>query len=159
MKQKYSIQKNNQSKEFILQESAELDKELFSLLCEETYPFEVIESAATQGKEALFKTLRTKNMFPIGLYAVQITEAVMDLLESKSDDVVSRELFFDDIELLRKDQEAQPVLKDTDSESAEIDKLLEADDTDTEFDDDDIDDITYPIKVADDDAADPDDED
>lgn len=158
MKQKYMIQKNSQAKEFIIQESAELDKELFSLLCQETYPFAVIESAAAQGKEALIKTLRTQNMFPIRLYATQIAETVIDLLGSKTDESIYRELLFDDIDLLKKDHETQPVLEDTDSESVEIDELLDTDDTDTEFEDDDMDDFNYPIKLSDDDVTNPDDE-
>lgn len=159
MKQKYIIQKIDQNKELVIKEFAELDKEVFSLLCHETYPGEVIEAAISRGKEALTATLRTQNMYPIGIYATQIAQAVIELFDSKDQAADIRELIFDDIELLRKEQIRKPDLEDIDDDSVEIDELLDDDDADADFDDNDIENITYPIKIADDDSVNTDDDD
>jgi hypothetical protein len=156
MKQKYLILKDNEKKELIIREFAELDKEAFSLLCEEVFQDKLIKSAIAKGKEALISTLRTKNMYPIGPFAARIAEEVMALYQSKDTDSV--ELFFDDIDILTKDREALKSLDGVENESAEIDELLEDDNAEKTFDDGDITEISYPIKIADDDSVSSDDE-
>lgn len=151
MKQKYLIQKSEGKKELIIKESAELDKEIFSLLCEQTYSGEAIEAAIARGRNALISTLRTPSMYPIGVYAARIADEVTDLFQSESQDADSRELFFDDLELLKKEQAEQELLEDDADDSVGIDDLLEDDDSDTDFDDDDIDGISYPIDADDED--------
>ena len=51
MKHKYLIEKNEEKNELIIKEFAELDKEILSYLCQETYAQEKIRSAIAKGKE------------------------------------------------------------------------------------------------------------
>ncbi|MBL7181270.1 MAG: hypothetical protein ABIK98_13565 [Pseudomonadota bacterium] len=155
MKQKYFILKNTEKNELIIREFAELDKESFSLLCEETFQKDQITSAIAKGKEALVATIRTKNMYPIGPFAAKIAEEVTNLYESKDKDSI--ELAFDDIDILTKERVAHKPLDDIESEPVEIDELL-VEDVAPAFDDSEIDNISYPIQIADDDAVNTDDE-
>ena len=98
MKQKYEIVKNNEEKALIIREYAELDKEMLSLLCEQTYDSGAIELAIANGKEALISILRTESMYPIGIFADRVAELVIKLYDSEKDQ--SMELFFNDIDLL-----------------------------------------------------------
>lgn len=153
MKQKYLISKDNKNKTLTIQEFAELDKEIFSLLCEETYPDAHVQAAIEQGNLALIAALRTPNMFPIGRYATRIAEEVIDLYQSKEAD--AKELFFDDIDILVQDRNAPEDLDENEDDLVEIDDLLDDDSSDSDSDfDDEIKDITQPIQIADDDDAD-----
>jgi hypothetical protein len=155
MKQKYFILKDTEKNVLVIREFAELDKESFSLLCEEIFQEERITSAIAKGKEALVSTIRTKNMYPVGPFAAKIAEEVTKLYESKEKD--STELSLDDKDILEKERAAQKFLDDTASEPVEIDQLLE-DEVDPALDDSEIDTISYPIQIADDDSVNPDDE-
>jgi len=155
MKQKYFILKDTGKKVLVIREFAELDKESFSLLCEEIFQEERITSAIAKGKEALIATIRTKNMYPIGPFAAKLAEEVTKLYESKEKD--STELSFDDRDILEKERAAQKLLDDTASAPVEIDALLE-EEVDPEFDDSEINNISYPIQIADDDSVTPEDE-
>ncbi len=150
MKQKYSILKDDKKNKLIIREYAELDKEIFSLLCEEMYDNESIKSAIAKGKETLISTLRTKALFPINIYADKIAEAVINMYELDNDQSV--ELFFNDLDILAKDRRAPVVEVEVESDPAEIDELLEGDISDSDLDDDsEIKNITRPIKVIDED--------
>jgi hypothetical protein len=154
MKQKYLILKNEEKTRLFIREYAELNKEIFSLLCEETFDDEVVKSAIEKGKNALIATLRTQNLFPIGIYAEEIAAAVTKMYESSDDQPV--ELFFDDTNLLIKDKKKSPILDDLENEVVEIEGLLDDEDiSESDFDDenDDIKKITSPLKISDDDPA------
>ena len=160
MKQKYLILKTEEKTGLVIREYAELDKEIFSLLCEETFDDKVVKSALEKGKNSLIATLRTQNLFPIGIYAEEIAAAVTKMYESGDDQPV--ELFFDDTDLLIKDKGKSPVLDDLENDDAEIDGLLDDEDIpEQSFDDenDDIKNITSPLKISDDDPFNIDDED
>jgi hypothetical protein len=103
MKQKYLILNDPVNKLIKIQEFAELNKEMLSLLCEEAYAYQAIQSAITAGKDELIAALRTNNMYPPGIYAEQIAVAVTNLYQSQKSDLV--ELFFDDIILLNQNSE------------------------------------------------------
>ena len=153
MKQKYSILKDDKEKKLIIREYAELDKEILSLLCEEIYDNESIESAIAKGKETLISTLRTKALFPISIYAEKIAESVIGMYEHEVDQSV--ELFFDDLDIFTKDHEEPVVEIEVESDPDEIDELLEGDLSDSDLDDDsEIKNITRPIKVDDEDTND-----
>jgi hypothetical protein len=148
MKQKYSILKDDKKNKLIIREYAELDKEILSLLCEEIYDNESIETAIAKGKETLISTLRTKALFPISIYAEKIAEAVINMYEHDNDQSV--ELFFNDRDILAKDRRAPVVEVEVESDPAEIDELLEGDISGSDLDDDsEIKNITRPIKVDD----------
>ena len=123
MKQKYVIARDKEKKELVIREFAELDKDALSPLCEEIYDAKIILSAIKAGKDTLIRVLRTKNMYPPGIYANQIADAVQSIFAAK--DPESVELFFDDIELINQDQQMPETPDELESESEEIDELLE----------------------------------
>jgi hypothetical protein len=151
MKQKYVILKNTKKNELIIKEFAELNKDAFTLMYEETFHDKLVESAISKGRQALIATLRTKNMYPNAICAAQIAEEVINLYKSKDTD--SMELYFDDKEIVTEGRDAPEPVDDSASESAAIDELLE-DDASESTDDNEIDDIIIPIKAADSDDAD-----
>jgi len=122
MKQKFLISKENDKKKLIIKEFAELDKERLSLLCEEEYDNKIIKSAISQGKEALIAELRTNNMYPPGVYAEKIAQAVIDIFGSK--DSQSIELSFNDVDLLIKEQPPSEDIGEIESIADDIDELI-----------------------------------
>jgi len=123
MRQKYELVKNDQDQVLIIKEFAELDKELMSLMCEETYPFEIISAAISRGKEPLIRALRTKNLYPPSIYADKIAASVMALFSDQSQDALA--LFFDDTELLTVERRSAEILDDTRKDPEDVDALLE----------------------------------
>jgi len=107
MKQKYTILKDKATGNLMIQEYAELDKDLFSLVCEETYDNKEVASAAAAGKLKLIAKLRTPNLYPIAEYADKIADAVLGVFQSKVSDAPV-ELVFDDIKTIRKDEGISP---------------------------------------------------
>ncbi len=158
MKQKYSILKNDEKTAIIIREFAELDKEIFSLLCEETFEDETVKSAIAKDKATLIKTLRTQNLFPLGIYAEKIAEAVTKMYESGDDQPV--ELLFNDIDLLTKKEKKPLLLDDIEEEAEGIDDLLDEDVLEEDFDEkSDIKNLPYSLKISDDDSGGIDDDD
>jgi hypothetical protein len=156
MKQKFTIQKNDTEQQLIIRESAELDKDVMSLLCEVTFQADAIKSAMAAGREALIAALRTRNMYPPRTYAEMIADAVQNLYQSKDSDTA--ELVFNDLDLLSHERASTTVLDDIKEEAGEIDELL-----DDGFDDDyeetaEIKKINSPIKIEDDTTSDLDEE-
>ena len=153
MKQKYTISKNDEKTGIIIKEYAELDKEIFSLLCEETYEDEIVKAAAAKGKDALIQTLRTQNLFPIGIYSESIAEAVIKIYGTNEDQPV--ELVFDDIDLMAKENDAPMALDEIEDDEVEIDDLLDEDLPEEDFDEkSDIKNLPYSLKITDDDPMD-----
>ncbi len=161
MKQKYTLLKDKDTGGLTIQEHAELSKDLFSLICEESYDAETIENAMGVSKTVLIDKLRTPNLYPISEYIEEIADKVMALFDASSaSEIADRvELVFDDVALFRK--EAAPSEIESE-ESLEIEDLLD-DDTD---DDEEIDDSNAetkdaskdsPIEASDDDSTDDDD--
>ena len=132
MKQKYLIFNNDDQKELIIREFAELDdKEVLLLLAEEKYDVKDIQFAIVKGKKALISVLRTGKLYPPGLYANKIAESAISMFREKKQSI---ELLFDDIALLTKEKSKPEPLKDIEKESNAIDELLE-DDFEEELDD------------------------
>jgi len=157
MKQKYLILNDRENKQIKIQEFAELNKETLSLLCEEAYDYKTIKSAISIGKDELIAALRTNNMYPPGIYANQIADAVIDIHKSKEQESV--ELFFDDINLLTKSRKAVKIAgQDDDDESADLVEMLEDDYDDEYAEKDEIKKIDSSLKIADDDYVDGDDD-
>ncbi len=155
MKQKYLIINDKPNKQIKIQEYAELNKEMLSLLCEEAYDHKTIKSAISAGSETLISVLRTNNLYPPGIYAEKIASAVAELLKSKEQE--SLELFFDDINLLSKNRDAAVVTEQLEEDTADLDEMLEDDFDDTFEDKDNLKKIDSPIKVAGDDFEEADD--
>ena len=158
MKQKYTILKNEEKTGIIIREFAELDKEIFSFLCEETFEDETVTSAIEKGQDTLLQTLRTQNLFPLGTYAKEIAAAVKKMYESGDDQPV--ELLFNDTDLLTKEEKKSLPLDDVDDEDVGIDDLLDEDISEEDFDEkSDIKNLPYSLKISDDDSGDVDDDD
>lgn len=151
MKQKYQIARDDEKQILTIREYAELDKDVLSPLCEENYPMEVIQKAAQEKREVLIAAIRTKNMYPPGIYAERIAESVASLLESGDQSV---ELFFDDIELLAAEEEEMEKMLEEESEE-NLDELL-----DDEYEEEDFEEgeglkkIDSSLKIADDEYGD-----
>ena len=154
MKQKYQIVKDDETKLMILREFAELDKGIFSPICEETYEAKTIRAAIRKGEKELQDVLKTNNMYPPGVYIQKLANAVIDLFKSK--DQQSVELLLDDIELLVPEEEEDLLQADLSTESDDIDELLEDDysEEDAIEDKDSIKNLKAPLKVADDEVGD-----
>ena len=123
MKQKYLIINDKENKQIKIQEFAELNKEMLSLLCEEAYDYKTIKSAISSGTESLISALRTNNLYPPGIYAAKIASAVAELYNSK--DQETRELFFDDINLLAKHRKIAEIAKQLEDDSPDLDEILD----------------------------------
>ena len=115
MRQKFVISLNETKERLKIREYAIVDKNLnkvpssflrkgdFQFLCEETYESEIVLSSISKGMDALIALLRTDNIFPIEPYALKIAESVTKLYDSHED--ASKELFFDDVDILLDQQE------------------------------------------------------
>jgi len=121
MKQKYAITKDADTDQIRIQEFAELDKDNFSLVCEETYDRKKVQAAAAEGKEPLIELLRTPNLYPVSEYVDKIADSVNALFEQSDQDFL--EVEFDDIEALKKEKQAAE--SEGEEESVALDDLLE----------------------------------
>ena len=108
MKHKYLIERNTGQKQLTIKEYAELDKEILSFLCQETYSDEKIAVAIPKGKEALIAALRTPNMYPSGLFANKIAEAVLTMYGPEPSP--SNEIILDDVDFIIK-QRVKRIIK------------------------------------------------
>ncbi len=154
MKQKYTILKDTQNQQLIIREYAELDQEVLSLLCEETYADETIQSEINAGKAYLIRTLRTNNLYPPVIYAEKIADAVMALY--RSIDQESVDLFFDDVELLAQEPLPQDTATATADDSSDLQELLDDDFNDNYEGNEGIKKPDSSLKIADDDSIDSD---
>lgn len=156
MKQKFLIKNDLQNGKFVISEYGELDKDIYSLLCEETFDHDTIVQAAARGKAELTATLRTKNMYPPGIYAEKIAESVMELLESRDEESI--EVFFNDIETLAPEEPEEPeeveeTIIEEDTEG--IDGMLAEDSGDDIKEDLKIKTSRSGLKIADEESVDP----
>lgn len=129
MKQKYLIFKNKTSDSLTIQEFAELDKDMFSLICEESYEWQDIQNAMSDGKARLISKLRTPNLYPIAEYADKIADSVMAIHQGDGTSEDPAELVFDDVIQMRKSEPAAREILPEDSPD-DIDDLI--DDVDIE---------------------------
>ncbi|GAB6904703.1 conserved hypothetical protein [Desulfosarcina cetonica] len=158
MKQKYVVLLDNENDRLSIQEYAELDKEMLSLLCEETYDAEKIKTAMQKDRATLIQALRTHNMYPPGLYTERIADAIVELFQPGAN--TSAELFFEEREMFESMDE--DLLMDTDSDdddgdgddsTMDVDDLLD-DDIDDGFEEKGIiKDLQKNIQVSDDDPG------
>jgi len=138
MKQKYVVQLDNEIGKLAIQEYAELDKEMLSLLCEETFDAVAIKAAMEKDRNALIQALRTHNMYPPGAYTERIADAIVEMFQPGAN--ASAELFFEERELfdpvveeaMTKSEDEED--SDDDNTGIEVDDLLD-DDIDDDFED------------------------
>ena len=156
MKQQYTIHKDTENKRLIIKEYAELDKEILSLLCEESYDDAWITSAIQNGTAALIKVLRTRNMYPPSAFVGKIAAAVVSLYDAGGEQSI--EITFDDKELFEKEARIEEPETTVDADAEDIDDLLEDDIDDVYEDKNLIKDLKSSLKVADDDSDDTEDD-
>jgi len=151
MKQKFQILKNVDKNQIIVQEYAELDKDAFSLLCEEAYDIPQIEIAAKTGRRSLMDTLRTRNLYPIGVYTEKIADTIMEML--RSPEKGSEEIALDDMELISDDRSKEWGFGDEEieEEPSELDELLE-EEIEDDYDKEVFDGYQSSVQVADEDS-------
>jgi hypothetical protein len=131
---------------------------MMSFLCEASYNDEAVQTAIEKGKDSLIAVLRTENMYPPNLYADKIADSVIVVYDTEND-IQSTEIIFDDLDWLTKDQEGYIVEEDDAEDDLEddadenIDELLE-DNFDDDFGENDELKLDSPLKIADDDSAD-----
>ena len=154
MKQKYLVLLDNEAGKLAIQEYAELDKEMLSLLCEETYDAAVIKAAIEKDRNALIQALRTHNMYPPGTYTERIADAIVEMFQPGANS--SAELFFEERDMFESVVESvvnEPDDDEDEDTGIEVDDLL----------DDDIDDgleekgiikgLKKSIKISDEDTS------
>jgi hypothetical protein len=158
MKQKYQILLDNDGSQLVIQEYAELDKEMLSLLCEETYDAEAIKKAMEKDRNSLIQALRTHNMYPPGNYTERIADAIVELFQPGAN--TSAELFFEEKEMFESMEEEAYIESEEEEDEEEssmgVDELLD-DDIDEDMDDDFEDkgilkDLKKSIKISDEDT-------
>ena len=150
MKQQFFIEPGQDKNELVIKEYAEVEKDIYKLLCTETFDVKFLRDALKEGE--LVRALRTQNFFPpidlVGLLAEKVTE----FISAKSPERI--ELSFDDKEIFQKKDEAEDVLDEFDAASEDD----EADELDDLLDEEkNIPKISTSLKVAEDEG--PDDED
>ena len=150
MRQKYAILRDVQNHQLIIREYAELDKDVLSLLCEESYADQTIQPVIKSGKESLISTLRTKNLYPPVTYAGKIAEAVITLYGSGGKESV--DLFFDDVELLAGESSSLEIEPETGEDSEDLEELLDDDINGSYEGNDTIKKLDSSLKIADDDS-------
>lgn len=153
MKQKYVVLLDSEGGKLSIQEYAELDKEMLSLLCEETYPVETIKKALEKDRGALIQALRTHNMYPPGTYTERIADAIIEMLRPGAN--TSAELFFEEKELFESIEEEEiPESDDEDEDSSmDVDDLLDEDIEDDFEEKGIIKDLKKSIKISDEDTG------
>ena len=157
MKHKYLIERNTERKQLTIKEFAELDKEILSFLCQETYAEEKITAALTKGKDALIAALRTPNMYPSGLFANKIAEAVLTMFGPEPSP--SSEVVLDDVDFIIKQRVKRKIVDDIDDDATGIEDLLD-DDIEEDFEEKPpLKKINSPLKIVDDEYEDFDDDD
>ena len=155
MKQKYVVLLDNENGKLSIQEYAELDKEMLSLLCEETYESAAIKAAMDQDRNVLIRALRTNNMYPPGVYTERIAQAIAEMFQPGANP--SAELFFEERELFEAaDEEEVDASDGGDGEKTEmdVDELLDDDDIDDGFEEKGIiKNLKKSIKTSDEDTS------
>ena len=125
MKQKYIITKNNEKNEMTIKELAEVDKDIMTLLSEETYDKDRIETLIEKGEIFLIRGLRTVSFFPPSSYMTKISNAIFQLYDSEEKNSI--EIMIDDKDafILPDEDEAFGEFDEISEDLNELDQLLE----------------------------------
>lgn len=123
MKQKYIMARTDGGNTVTIKEYAEIDKDVFSLLCEESFDSKPLVKALDSGLNQAAAAIRTRNFFPPYSTIEKIIEGIRALMETGLDETI--EVFIDDSDILSKKEEDYGVIDDLESDSEQIDDLLE----------------------------------
>ncbi len=143
MKQKFSISRNTGGDKIVIKEYAELDKGVYSLLCEESYAEKSLSATLAKGAEHVITLLRTESFFPTRFFAEKLIAVLDNYLQQGSFEAVHIDA--DDTECIQNRSRQVPV-----EETGGIDDLLDVDVEDTVEDDESVGKLDAPIKIAED---------
>jgi len=147
MKQKFSISRNAGGEKVVIREYAELDKGIFSQLCEVSYDLEAVTAALEQGPYKVIALLRSESFFPTCHFAEKLTASLKEFVRQGGGDPVKIDA--DDYECIR-----SKTLPDAETEeSGSIDALLDVEGEDLIEDVQPVDKLDAPIKIAEDETA------
>lgn len=139
MKQKYVLTKSGDKETLTISEYTELEKNMFSLICEESHDGDTIRAAIAEGAEKLISTFRTHNMYPRVTYAGELALGIIEMYRSNQNE--KKEFMFDDKDAFNRTAAEDATLLDmVEKEAASVDDLIEDDEDAAEggFDDDDV---------------------
>jgi len=159
MKIKYNFERDDKTGRLTIKEYGELDKDLMSLLCEETFDHEVIAEAIKGGVVSMISALRSNNIYPPASHVEKIAESAIAMYTPDGPQTVN--VVFDDKAMMIKEREkAEQIaalkeevdldLEDEPDEPDELDELLANDDIK-------IKNTKTSLKVADEESVDIDD--
>ncbi|MCP3956122.1 MAG: hypothetical protein GY697_28500 [Desulfobacterales bacterium] len=146
MKQRFSISRNTDGEEIVIKEYAELDKGLYSLLCEESYAVVAVEAALAKGAEHVITLLRTDSFFPTSFFTEKLIAVLDDYLRQGIREAVKIDT--DDTECIQSKSRFAPG-EDSDG----IDDLLDVDAQAVIEDEESVAKLDAPIKIAEDETA------
>ncbi len=146
MKQRFSISRNNGGDEIVIKEYAELDKGVYSLLCEESYAEKSVSAALAKGPEHVITLLRTESFFPASFFTEKLIAALDDYLQRGSSETVKIDA--DDTECIN--SISRQVAEE---ETGGIDDLLDVDTEEIVADNAPVEKLDAPIKIAEDETA------
>ena len=130
MKHKYVFSKDTTTGEVMIREYAELNKEIFSPVCETVYEARQFEQALSQGPAALMAEMRTRNFYPPSSFSEKIVLGISDMISSGGQEMV--EICCDDADFLAKSLDSQEVFEDIDDDEDEtMENFIEEDLPDT----------------------------
>ena len=124
MEQKYVVELDKAQNRLTIREYAALEKEIFSLLYEETYIIAEIEAAIEDGENAVMAALRTPTLYPVRSNARQLARCVLDLFQA--DDPQPMELFVNEKDLLGQQEEDMNDRPDelVENNAEDLDKII-----------------------------------
>ena len=141
MKQRFSISRNTGGEKIVIKEYAELDKGVYSLLCEESYAVEAVEAALAKGPDHVIALLRTESFFPISYFAEKLIATLDDYIQQGSAEAVKIEA--DDTECINSRSRQVPQ-----EGNDGIDDLLGVDTEEIIENEESVGKLDAPIKIA-----------
>jgi hypothetical protein len=120
MKHKYVFSKDTATGEVTIREYAELNKEIFSPVCETAYDLKAFEKALSLGPAALMAELRTRNFYPPSSFSEKIVLGISDMISSDGQEMA--EIYCNDTDFLTKSLDGQEVFEEIENE---VDETLE----------------------------------
>ncbi len=128
MKHRYEVIKDDTV--LTVREHGELDKEMFTLLCEEKYELPRIFGALDKGLDAVIGALRTRNFYPTRYAVEKLAIAAAEVCRAKDSNRL--EFILDDTEIFSDIQDPTDVLEEfdeaNDAEGDDLEELLADDD-------------------------------
>jgi len=141
MKQRFSISRDTGGEKIVIKEYAELDKGVYSLLCEESYAVAALEAALAEGADSVAALLRSESFFPPSYFAKKLIATLEDYFQQGNGEPVKIEA--DDAECIKKAAQDLP-----EGDNGSLDDLLDVEEDEVIEDEQPIGKLDAPIKIA-----------